>query len=716
MFKQANRRRFSKFRLKYKFGSYLIIFLCGISFSYLIGIQQIKETNAQSASFIVGIYDDPPLVIKDSNDSYSGVFIEILDYIAEKHNWQIIYRFGTWIQCLNWLNSSQIDFLMPIAYSEERDSYYDFHNNSFIINYGELIENKDLDINSFFDLEGLKIGVLKKDIYYDSEGGIKDILQSFEITSTFIIFENYLDIIKAVENETVDVGAVPRSLASYFISEYHYKVTNLIFQPIDLLMAALEGNPLINTVFPIIDEELQNMKSNHDSFYYKILAKYLSEYAIYKIPEWVNYLIISVVLIIVAFLTSSIYFKIKYNRQESKKQILIQELENQRRFESLSILAGGIAHDFNNLLMSVLGNISLLKLEKEITNEMLELINEAERAVLEAKSLTNQLQTFALTGDLEKKPLDLTEILKSTPKFLLRGSNIKLNLEIPEDLWNIEVDPQQVNQVFINLIVNAREAMPNGGELTIRAQNIEKLPQHIYKLKAIGKKDEILNRKYVLIQISDTGVGIKKEHLNKIFDPFFTTKKSGRGLGLSIVKSIIRKNNGLINVESEEAKGTTFSIYFPKSNLIITKTFESEIDIEDIKKKLSNLKILIVEDQESLRRLYENFCNEIISKNGICNTTKSYLDAKNEIKKAISKNIIYNIIILDLTVPGENDAVHKLKEFKKISPQSKFIIATGYSMKELIKDYKKYGFDACLIKPITFSEFIRVLNEIYNPK
>ncbi|NPA48876.1 MAG: PAS domain S-box protein [Thermodesulfobacteria bacterium] len=232
-----------------------------------------------------------------------------------------------------------------------------------------------------------------------------------------------------------------------------------------------------------------------------------------------------------------------------------EELVRATKLESLALLAGGIAHDFNNFLMAILGNLSLLRFKARLSPKEEKLLRQTEKACLKAQGLTKQLLTFAKGGAPIKKAAPLEELLRETISFCLRGSHVDWELRMDEDLFLVEIDTTQFGQVISNLVINAKQAMPEGGRLWVQAKNLVLEEQ----------RGPLAPGKYVELSFRDEGCGIPKKYLSKIFDPYFTTKEEGSGLGLAICYSIIKRHGGHIEVESEEDKGTTFRIYLPAS-------------------------------------------------------------------------------------------------------------------------------------------------------
>lgn len=233
-----------------------------------------------------------------------------------------------------------------------------------------------------------------------------------------------------------------------------------------------------------------------------------------------------------------------------------------QKLESIATLAGGIAHDFSNILTAILGNISLAKVHINPQNRAFERLTEAERASIQAKDLAQQLLDFSRDGAPILRATSIAGLLRDSASSALRGSNTICEFSIPDALWPVEVDEGQISRVISNLIINADQAMPEGGIIKICAEN-----------KIIGAGDflPLENGEYVEISIHDRGAGIPEEHIQKIFDPYFTTKQKGNGLGLVISHSIVKNHGGHIAVESQVGIGTTFFIYLPVPNHIGSK-------------------------------------------------------------------------------------------------------------------------------------------------
>jgi PAS domain S-box-containing protein len=239
----------------------------------------------------------------------------------------------------------------------------------------------------------------------------------------------------------------------------------------------------------------------------------------------------------------------------TERRAMERELEKIQKIEALGIMAGGIAHDFNNILMSVLGNISLAKMSMAESDENWAILTDSEKAVLHAKSLTAQLSMMAKGGsEIKKEPLSIEGLFRDACAINLRGTNVSCDFEIETGLSRMSADPAQLNQVIQNLVINAKESMPQGGSIKLRAKR---------ETIGDGAPMPLKAGRYIRLDVTDSGTGIPLEHAQRVFDPYFTTKKRGSGLGLTVCFSVVKKHGGTILVDSKSGEGTTFSVYLP---------------------------------------------------------------------------------------------------------------------------------------------------------
>ena len=381
----------------------------------------------------------------------------------------------------------------------------------------------------------------------------------------------------------------------------------------------------------------------------------------------------------------------------SDKKIMEEEIAKAQKLESIGILGGGIAHDFNNFLTGIIGNISLAKLKADPKDEIYEILSESEKAAHSAKSLTQQLLTFSKGGVPIREKTDIKGLVKESANFAIIGSNIDCEFDFQDNLWEVIIDKAQMSQVVNNIIINAIEATPEEGTIIIKAENSE-----------VGEKAKIPLKqgKYVKITFKDSGIGIPYENIHKIFDPFFTTKESGSGLGLATVFSIIKKHKGFIHTESEEGKGTSFYIYLPALEESIIET-EKKGTKENIQK--SSGKVLIMDDKSFIRKSAERALNLYGYDVSGAETGEKALILY---KEALNEKNPYDVVILDLTVPGAMGGLKTLKELRKITPDVKAIVSSGYSDDPVMSDHEKFGFNAIIKKPYEYHELAETVKKL----
>ena len=384
-------------------------------------------------------------------------------------------------------------------------------------------------------------------------------------------------------------------------------------------------------------------------------------------------------------------------RKEHEKELLKME-----KLESLGALAGGIAHDFNNILTGIMGNISFAQMFLDDSHDAYKPLAEAERASIRAGELAHQLLTFARGGEPVKKLVSLNHHVNETVSFVLRGSNVKGCIEIPDSIHAIEADEGQMNQVFHNIIINATQAMPEGGTLTVTARN-ETLPN--------GNPLNLPGGRYVRLSFADQGSGIPEENLKKIFDPYFTTKSSGKGLGLASVHSIVTRHRGHIGVSSEPGNGTTFTIHLPSTGETYSPNQTDSISLTDTMHPGGA--ILVMDDERVIREM----TSELLKYLGYTATTcEDGTEAVSRYKAAVESGQPYSTVIMDLTIPGGMGGKDAAQQILTIDPKACMIVSSGYSDDPIMSDYRSYGFSGAIAKPYKMAEFGSMLSSILSKR
>jgi two-component system cell cycle sensor histidine kinase/response regulator CckA len=369
------------------------------------------------------------------------------------------------------------------------------------------------------------------------------------------------------------------------------------------------------------------------------------------------------------------------------------------KLESIGLLAGGIAHDFNNILVAILGNVNLALFDEDLKDNTRKLLSEAEKASLRAKDLTQQLLTFSKGGEPVKETSSLESVIKDSASFVLHGDKVACHYEIPEDLWLVDIDKGQISQVIQNIVLNASHAMPDGGLIDISCENITSFNKNSLSQSKEGK--------FVKICISDSGIGIPVKCAEKIFDPYFSTKQEGSGLGLAITQSIINKHNGKILVDSAVGDGTTFSIYLPASEKtkpqVNTSIEESETTLQ--------ANILVMDDDEMVRSVTKAMLEQVSHKVSLVADGDTAIKLYQE---SMNSESTFDLVIMDLTIPGGMGGKEASQAVLKINPKAKIIVSSGYSNDPIMANFKDYGFCDAIVKPFQFLELSRVLNKVLN--
>jgi PAS domain S-box-containing protein len=383
-------------------------------------------------------------------------------------------------------------------------------------------------------------------------------------------------------------------------------------------------------------------------------------------------------------------------KTEDEKHKLESQLQQVQKMESIGNLAGGITHDFNNILMGIQGNASLMRLKIDSDHPNFEKIKNIETYVQNGTTLTKQLLGFARRGKYQVKATDLNDIIdKSSGLFARTRKDVQVNTNLDESVWTVEVDRGQIEQVLLNLYVNAWQAMPDGGGLYLRTENVMLDRSYV-------KPYKVEPGRYVKISITDTGVGIDKETQERIFEPFFTTKEMGRGtgLGLASVYGIIKGHDGYINVYSELDQGTTFTIYLPASGKVAVEDAELTAEIQK-----GSGTILLIDDEKMIldvgRELLEELGYTVLS----AMSGQEAIDIFQESRDKI------DMIIMDMIMPGMSgsDTFDRMKE---INPDIKILLSSGYSIDGQATNILQRGCDGFIQKPFNMNQLAERIQKI----
>jgi CheY-like chemotaxis protein len=327
---------------------------------------------------------------------------------------------------------------------------------------------------------------------------------------------------------------------------------------------------------------------------------------------------------------------------------------------------------------------------------MYERLAAAKKASLRAQELAQQLLTFAKGGAPIKKTASIGQLIQDTVTFSVRGSSIRSNFEMPEDLWPVEIDSGQISQVVNNLAINAEQAMPSGGTMRVTCENF-------FLAEESASLSPLRVGKYVKITIHDEGIGIPEEYLKKIFDPYFTTKPKGSGLGLATSYSIVKNHDGLITVESKVGVGSIFSIYLPAT--------DKQVAFERARSEPAKGRgrILALDDEEAICELVKAALTPL---GYDVTTVQDGAAAISAYKEAMTEDRKYDAVISDLTIPGGMGGAECIKRLVEMDPSVKAIVSSGYAMDPVMSRYREYGFCACIAKPYEVSDLGHIVHDV----
>ncbi|MCX6049987.1 MAG: response regulator [Chloroflexi bacterium] len=384
-------------------------------------------------------------------------------------------------------------------------------------------------------------------------------------------------------------------------------------------------------------------------------------------------------------------------RDVIEQRKLEEELLKAQRLESLGLMAGGIAHKFNNLLAVIISNISLIKLRTPKENNIYGKLETVEKTAWKAAEAAQQLLTFAKGGAPIKKICSAVEIITTATELMAKPSNVHYNLLLPSELWSVEVDPGQISQVFTNLLLNAEQAMPNGGTIRIQAENV--WPDALATLPLAAGR-------YLCVSIQDQGSGIPQNVLPHIFEPYFTTKTNADGLGLATAYSIISRHAGHIAVTSKPALGTTFYIYLPASMQEQNTAVLAPVSAPVLG---HGKKILIMDDEDLVREGAGSVLGYLGYK---AEFVKDGLAAVARYKQAKAMGEAFDVVILDLTVQGGMGGKEAIRQLLELDTQVKAVVSSGYSHDPVMANFRDYGFSGVLAKPYTIEELNNTLAQV----
>ncbi len=668
-----------------------ILLFCAI----LIHVTFLNRINATTIK--VGVFNNHPLIFLDENGHAQGVFVDILDELSVINHWKIIYIPGSWAEGIDRITNDQIDLICSVMNSSERQQYLDYsHENVFTI-WGQLYIQKNSTLDNVSHLKDKKIGLMKQD---RNGKNFIELCEKLKIVPRYLYFDHFEEIFQAIEKGYLDGGVVANSFGLTSEKYFQVKRSPIIFSPNELFFAVHKGK---NTeILNEIDKTISKWKKDLDSPYNQSLSYWMGENQrkVIEIPLWLKVgLVISGIIIII------IIFLLLLSRLNSQREkLLLQEqLSHSQKMESIGKLSGGIAHDFNNLLTVIKGNAELIQISEDSQS-----IQESVKQILDATDnaafLTTQLLTFSRKNISTPTFINVNDQLKNSVRMFERilGENIRLQLNLEDNDLILKIDPGQFMQIIMNLVINARDAVTEGGTITLDTKSI------LFNEDILRFNREYHPGNFIVFSIIDNGSGIPPEIQKQIFDPFFTTKELGKGtgLGLSVVYGIVKELNGWIEVESKLGNGTRISIFFPRyMESDAQKIANKPEDISPSMFTGKNKTILIIEDDRAVLKYTESVLNKY-------NMKVIKAQTATQARYLYTKHKDIDIILSDVILMDGN-GIQVVKELFNSAHQVPVIFYSGYSdelsRKNLIQDEGHYF----LQKPFSIQKLIRLIHNIF---
>ncbi len=646
----------------------------------------------------VGIYENYPKVFTTDSGEPSGIFVDILESIANEKGWALQYIHGNWAECLERLESGEIDLMMDVAYSDARDEIYDFCENNIVSNWAQVYTRSDLEIDIFTDLDGLRISTMRGGIHLIR---LEELISGFGINCEIVQVDDYETVFMQLHAKEVDAGVVNRVFGHANANRFEIARTPIVFSPASLRFAVKTG--CNEALISAIDIQLTAMKDDPGSVYHQTLRKWLGETSRFTMPGWIRTCILIAVATAVLLFTMTILLRHKVKARtrdlvnanlELSKQVkktmkahldlkLSEDIRiRQERLSALGQMVFGIAHDFNNMLTPILGYSDLLLEIQQTTDPSdrqygyLKIIG---RAAEDAREMVNRLQeSMRADAGIRMEPISISElvsevvrsvrpILNSVPEYI--NSPVKVVESVPDDLV-VTVCRSQLKEALQNILINSIHAVSPGNEISIRV---------------------FADSEKVTVQVIDTGKGMSKEVLRQCTEPFFTTKGSnGTGMGLAMVYGIVQRHSGELKVESTLDVGTTVTMTFP----LVQDTAEV-MDYEVSTLPVTPMKVLIIDDDISSLKLIAAYLKH----------DDHSVTAIEDPVEAVSvfQNGDFDLVITDMEMPDVSGG-DLAQQIKSISSDTPILMITGFA--ELLRDKYHYprGISFIVGKPFTLGE------------
>ena len=789
-----------------------------------------------STPLVVGVYENPPLILTDETGQTTGLFPQLLEEIAAAENWEITYKPASWPILLQGLEDGSIDLLPAIAYSSERSKRYTFSDETILVNWAEAYSSTARNLSSLLELEGQRVAVKAGDIHFQA---LRELTRQFGIACRFIETDEYTTIFEMLDAGYIDIGIVNRFFGNANKRDYKVKVSPIIFNPIELRFASPKGRH--QKILFTLDQHIRQQKENAGSTYHQAIEHWLASEQPGRLPAYLPYLIggLSVAFLLLAgislllkhqiarqtktliatnlslkeeirkrqramhelkkyarvveassdavalldrehnhLLVNSAYLKtfhverdilqssnlpmvigqelfaatmrtpaalalqgeqvsLTLNRQDTDGSLChlhIQlgpymvsdnyilgytldirditqqvKLENQlkqaQKMEAIGLLAGGVAHDLNNILSGLVSYPDMLLVNRSEDDPMYKPLQIIRNSGQRAAAIVSDLLTLARRGVDNLQPVNFNTLIgdfTSSPEYtsqLQTAPGVTVRLDLDRELLNVMGSPVHLTKCLMNLFTNSLEAMTEGGLLTISTEN-----RHL-EVNDLPRRGMTAGE-HVQLSVTDTGQGMDAQTIQRIFEPFYTSKvmgRSGTGLGMTLVWNAVKDHLGHIDVESSPGRGTSFRLLFPATREKAVHLLENNHE----QFKGEGESILVIDDMQEQR----HFASEMLAMLGyMVETAGSGEEAIARVRAGS-----YDLLVLDMIMPGGIDGLATYREILSFAPHQKAVIASGFSEAENIRKVMELGAKALVKKPYTVYSLASAIHGALHP-
>ena len=661
----------------------------------------------------VGVHPYPPGIFMDARGQAQGFYVDMLREVAARQGWDLAFEPGTWTGNLERVRTGELDLIAGVARTPEREAFLSFGREGSFTVWSILYAHPSVSILSLLDVKNRRVALMRDDV-----NGLRfqDLCRKFDLPFTPMVEDTSQAVLAAVAAHRADAG-VTSSIIDYS-REDAYKVvrTPVVFDPYDLYFATGRGRNL--DLLAALDDYLRAGHGDQKSSYQSILNHWLRPREHFEPPRWLAWTGGGLLALLLLAFGASVFLRrqvraatseihelnvklrqelaehrqaeLERIRSEASRVELEKQVQHAQKLESLGVLAGGIAHDFNNLLTAMLGHLSLARVKLAPESPAAPHLGSLEKIIHRAADLTRQMLAYSGKGRFVVRNHDLNQVLGEMTHLLdvSISKKIALRFNLAEQLPPVRGDAAQIQQVIMNLVTNASDAIGDrDGVIRICT---ERLSLDRGYLDQVFHGQDLQPGPYVALEVGDTGCGMTPEVKARIFEPFFTTKTTGRGLGLSATQGILRGHRAGMKIYSEPGHGTTFKILFPA----VAAPAPVERPADGVRKPLQALRVLLVDDEEVIRQA------TLASLQALGCTAMAVEDGQAAVQFLERDQAPVDLVLMDLTMP-QMDGREAFQIIRRLRPGLPVILSSGYNEQESIQEFLGRGLTGFLQKPYT---------------